>query len=252
MWLFFSNMMQIKLLNDVIGSIAGKTAVDIANLLYGKKDVNEFLIAKKLDLTINQIRNILYKLSDANLVSFSRKKDKKKGWYTYYWTLNLEKGYELVEKTIQKNISNLEAMLKSRKRKNFYTCKNCQIEVSEETALLHNFACQECGEVYELSKSDRMIKNLENEINRYKKEKEIVKIELENLRTKRAKKTERKIKREKAKKKIERAENRKKAKKIRDKLKKKIKPKKLKLKKKSKKRMNKKKIIKKVKKKITK
>src|SRR3989344_3635248 len=108
--------MQIKLLNDVVGLIAGKTAVDIVNLLYGKKNVNEFLIAKKLSLTINQIRNILYKLSDSNLVSFSRKKDKRKGWYTYYWTLNLDKVYELLEKTIEKDLENLKAQLKSRQQ----------------------------------------------------------------------------------------------------------------------------------------
>ena len=51
---------------------------EIVDLLYGKANVNEFLIAKKLNVTINQARNILYKLGDEGLVSFIRKKDKKK------------------------------------------------------------------------------------------------------------------------------------------------------------------------------
>jgi transcription factor E len=81
--------MQTKLLSEVVNEIAGKQASDILNLLIGKKDVNEFLIAKKLKLTINQVRNILYKLSNFNLVTFTRKKDKKKGWYTYFWGIHI-------------------------------------------------------------------------------------------------------------------------------------------------------------------
>ena len=195
--------MQIKLLNDVVGLIAGKTAVDIVNLLYGKKNVNEFLIAKKLSLTINQIRNILYKLSDSNLVSFSRKKDKRKGWYTYYWTLNLDKVYELLEKTIEKDLENLKAQLKSRQQKNFYVCKVCQVEVSEETALLHQFTCQECGEIYVLNTDKKIIKDLENKISRQEKELESVKIELREIDKQNYKKIEKEVKKAKAERKIQ-------------------------------------------------
>ena len=136
--------MQTKFLSEVVASIAGKPAVDIVDLLYGKKNVNEFLLAKKIDMTINQTRNVLYRLSDSGLVDFTRKKDKRKGWYTYYWTLNLERVYELVEKTIIKNLANLKNQLKNREKKRFYVCKTCHIDVSEETALLNDFACIEC------------------------------------------------------------------------------------------------------------
>ena len=53
-----------KFLRDVVTIAVAKYAEPIADLLNNKKHVNEFLIAKKLDLTINQTRNILYKLSD--------------------------------------------------------------------------------------------------------------------------------------------------------------------------------------------
>src|SRR3989344_2789042 len=82
----------LNLIREVIESIAGMPAVGIVDLLYGKKNINEFLIAKKLKLNINQTRKILYKLSDEGLVSFIRKKDKKNGgWDTYYWTLDVTK-----------------------------------------------------------------------------------------------------------------------------------------------------------------
>ena len=63
-----------KFLKEIIVSIAGKQAETIIDLLDGKKYINEFIIAKKLNLTINQTRNILYKISDHGLVSFIRKK----------------------------------------------------------------------------------------------------------------------------------------------------------------------------------
>ena len=54
--------MQIKFLKSIVEHLINKQAIPIVDLLAGKKDVNEFLIAKKLGLTINQTRNILYKL----------------------------------------------------------------------------------------------------------------------------------------------------------------------------------------------
>ena len=84
-----------KLLKKILKELAGTEAEKIVEILYGKKNVNEFIIAKKLNLTINQTRNILYKLGDEGLVSFVRKKDNKKGgWYIYFWTLETEKGLE--------------------------------------------------------------------------------------------------------------------------------------------------------------
>ncbi len=76
------------LLAEVIRKIAGKNTEAILPILFGKKNVNEFFIADKLKLTINQTRNILYKLHALDIVSFTRKKDKRKGWYIYFWTLN--------------------------------------------------------------------------------------------------------------------------------------------------------------------
>jgi len=192
--------MQTKLLKEVVGEIVGKQGTEIVNLLAGKKNVNEFLIAKKLKLTINQTRNILYKLSANNLVSFIRKKDKRKGWYIYFWTLNIEKSLELLEKIIKKEIENLQSQLKSRQNKRFYICKTCNIEVSEETALLSEFACKECGQVYDLAESEKIIKELEIKIKKLMKKLELIKKESAIIKQKEQKKRERKAAREKKKK----------------------------------------------------
>jgi len=233
--------MQIKFLKSIVETLTNKQSVAIVDLLVGKKDVNEFLIAKKLGLTINQTRNILYKLSDFGLVSFIRKKDKRKGWYIYFWTLNVAKSLDLLEGKLKRELQGLESQLKSRKEKRYYVCKTCNIEVSEEVALLNDFICPECEEVYELSDSQEVIKRLEKEISRLRKEIKIIaeeKIkEEEKIEKKKAKKAEKekrakKKKTKKIKKKLKKAKKetkfkkKAKTKKIKKKVKKKIKPKK--------------------------
>lgn len=213
--------MQIKLLNDIVIETAGKQAGEIVNLLFGKRDVNEFLVAKKLKLTINQVRNIFYKLSNFGLVSFIRKKDRRKGWYTYFWTLNTEKALELLEKRLEKEIENLKQQLKSRETKRFYVCKTCKREVSEESALLHEFTCQECGEVYNLNEDQKIFGDLKNEISKLEKYKSglteelnKVKIEREKKQSKIRRKLENKVKKERQakrekKKRLEKKQNKK-------------------------------------------
>src|SRR3989344_5215604 len=105
------------LLKEAISLVAGKQAEDIVDLLDEQKHVNEFVIAKKLDLTINQVRNILYKISDYGLVSSIRKKDKRKGWYTYFWKIEILKTLEFLKENMVKKVENLHHQIKSREKK---------------------------------------------------------------------------------------------------------------------------------------
>ena len=86
---------QQKDMEDMIVEISGKEALPVYKLLKGKDNVNEFIIANKLKISINQIRNILYKFEQYNLVSSSRKKDRKKGWYIYFFTFNQKQAEEV-------------------------------------------------------------------------------------------------------------------------------------------------------------
>ncbi len=193
--------MQVDFLKGIVENIAGKQATEIVDLLFGRKDVNEFLIAKKLKLTINQTRNILYKLSDHGIVSFTRKKDKRKGWYIYFWTLDIFKSIEILEKKILLEIEQLKNQLRNRETKRFYSCRTCNVEIGEETALLNHFTCAECGQVYSLSESENVIKDLENRITKKRKIAEMIKEEKEKIKQtkEKGKKPERKAKKEKRK-----------------------------------------------------
>ena len=125
------------LLKDVVASIASVAAVGLVDLLYGKKNVNEFLIAKKLNLNINQTRNILYKLVDEGLVSFIRKKDSKNGgWYTYYWTLDSSKSIANLRNTLLKDMQHLEQKLESANISGFITALIATLRWTKKTHCL--------------------------------------------------------------------------------------------------------------------
>ncbi len=154
-----------KFLHEVVSLIAGSNADKMVEVLYDKKNVNEFLIAKKLNVTINQARNILYKLADEGLVYFNRKKDTKSGgWYTYFWTLDEEKCLAYYYNRLLKDVNNIELSLNSKKTTRFYFCKTCDMEMSEEQALLQEFTCPECGTVFELKDSADGIKDGEKQV----------------------------------------------------------------------------------------
>ena len=162
--------MQINLLKKVVENTAGITAVKIVDLLEGKKDVNEFLIAKKLELTINQTRNLLYRLSHLGILTSIRKKDKRKGWYIYFWTFNVLKSLEVLESTLLNEITRLESQLEVKKNTRFYKCLLCGREATEEAALLTNFTCSECGEVYSLADNAPLIEETIKQIEKLQRE----------------------------------------------------------------------------------
>ena len=215
--------MQLDLLKEIVSNITGKAGEQILEVLYKKKNVNEFLIAKKLNLAINQTRNMLYKLSDKGMVSFIRKKDAKKGgWYTYFWNLDIKKSLELLKEQTLSNIEKLEEELRKKKNERFYYGPDSGLEYSEEDALENTFICPETGEVLQLKDNTTLITQLDIKISKLKLLIEEINREIEEITKKNTKKKERKANAEAKKKEKERKIRREKLKKQRLKEKKKL------------------------------
>ncbi|MCR4327872.1 MAG: hypothetical protein NUV46_04820 [Nanoarchaeota archaeon] len=167
------------LLEEIVISIVGKPASGIVDLLNTPKYVNEFIIAKKLGVTINQTRNILYKISDYGLVSSVRKKDKKKGWYTYFWRFEILKCLEFLKEHLAKNKKEITEEIVLRKSKVFYVCESCNLEYSEDESLLMDFTCDECGEVFTVKNNSKLIKDLDKALVKIDEKSKVVEAELE-------------------------------------------------------------------------
>lgn len=176
--MFFDILMLNNFLKEVVVSVVGKPAEPIAELLNSKEYVNEFIIAKKLDMTINQTRNILYKLSDNGLVSSIRKKDKKKGWYTYFWKIEILKTLLFLRNKLINKKEQIEKQVQNRESKQFYVCERCAIEFNEENALLQNFTCHECGDIFTLKDNTKLLKEFSKNLIKIESQLRFIEVEI--------------------------------------------------------------------------
>ena len=185
-----------KLLSEIVVSVVGKQAESVVGVLNSPKYVNEFVLAKKMDLIINQTRNILYQLSGLGLVSSVRKKDKKKGWYTYYWRFEILKCLEYIKNLTLKQKLEIEEDIFLKNSKIFYECAPCGLEFDEDQALLMNFTCDECGEVFTVKDNSKIIKDLERMLKKLEEKLGLIDEEIEKERSKIDKKRTLKVKKE--------------------------------------------------------
>lgn len=143
-----------KEIEDLVASVTGKDAVEVLRLIKNKKNVSEFKIAEKLKSNINQVRNTLYRMNERSLVGFTRKKDKKKGWYIYYWTFNEKQAKNLFIFLKKKKLEELKSVLNNYdEEESYFTCKTDFIKFDANEALEHYFKCPECGKVLKEEKS---------------------------------------------------------------------------------------------------
>ena len=152
------------ILREIIIKIGGKGSEALVPILISKSNLDEFKLAEKAKMTINQLRNVLYKLHANDLVSFTRKKDKKKGWYIYFWTLNKPKALKYLLEHYGNERKQLENFIEVRQKKNYFICSNCHIELNEESALEQNFECVECGELLVLKDDRADIKKISKDL----------------------------------------------------------------------------------------
>jgi len=156
--------MSNKIIEEVASRVAGEDVIPLVKALKNRRDVSEFTLAKETKTEINLVRNRLYRLYNANLVTSIKKKDKKKGWYIYYWTLNMPRFRYLAKDLIKQRITQLKERLEREKSSNFFICSNNCIRLNFEQATDFEFKCPECGELLHQEDNTQKIKEIEKEI----------------------------------------------------------------------------------------
>ncbi len=159
-----------KIIESVVAEVAGDDVLPLVKYLKGRKNVSEFKLASSIKKEINATRNMLYRLYENNLVSFIRKKDKKKGWYIYYWTFNLKRIKDLVKNLKKERLEKLKARLEREKKGNFFLCPNKCIRLNFEQATEFEFKCPECGTLMVQEDNKERIKKIEVEIKELERE----------------------------------------------------------------------------------
>ncbi|MFC1741922.1 hypothetical protein ACFL3V_05280 [Nanoarchaeota archaeon] len=159
-----------KLVEDVVKSVAGEDVFPLVKLLKNKKNVSEFKLAESLKLEINVTRNMLYRLYHANLVSFIRRKDKKKGWYIYYWTFKLKQVKHLALTLKKDKLEKLNDRLSREEESSFFMCPNTCMRLDFEQAVGFEFKCPECATIMQQESNEDKIKQIQEEIKEIEKE----------------------------------------------------------------------------------
>ena len=164
-------------LKDVVTEIADETTFKIVKFLLNKEDISEFIIAEKLKLTVNEVRNKLYKLQTHNLVSFTRRKDQEKGWYIYYWTFKQKPTYELFYVLKKKKHDALQREIEQEGSTRFLSCKSKCQRLTFEESLENDFKCSKCGSLLK-EEGKRNMSIMKKEI--LALEKELAKVKVQN------------------------------------------------------------------------
>ena len=159
-----------KIIEATIVDVAGEDVLPLVKFLGNKKNISEFKIADSIKKEINQTRNMLYRLHEANLVSFIRKKDKKKGWYIYYWTFRPKMIRHLIVILRKGNMAKLKDRLAREKSSHFFICQNKCIRLDFDQAMNFEFKCPECGEIMNQEDNLENIRLIEKEIKQIENE----------------------------------------------------------------------------------
>jgi transcription initiation factor TFIIE subunit alpha len=152
--------------NELIEEAVGGDTIPIVNFLRGKKNISEFVIAEKTKTEIHIIRNALYRLHNANLVDYKRKKDSKKGYYISYWTFN-QKALKDVSRRLQVNkLHKLQERLEKEEKNAgcFFLCSNACVRLDFEQGTVNEFKCPECGSLLTQQDNARTIEFLREQI----------------------------------------------------------------------------------------
>jgi transcription initiation factor TFIIE subunit alpha len=117
------------------------------------------------ELRLNTVRKILYKLYDHGLVSCTRVRDEKTGWFIFYWRLQPDQLDAFIRSRKKRALDKLKTRLEFERGHSFFTCKkDSDVRVTFEEAMESSFKCAKCGNQLESSDNADMVAVLEQRI----------------------------------------------------------------------------------------
>lgn len=151
-------------IEQILVHILGEEGLPLVQELLGKENISEFDLASKIKEDIKRVRKMLYILYNHNLVEFNRKKDKRKGWYIYYWTLLPESIRFSYFKTKRDLLERLKLLLDKESKELFFGCQNKCVRLNFDQAMDFEFHCPECGELINQEDGKEKIAHIQKRI----------------------------------------------------------------------------------------
>ncbi len=152
------------MIKDALSEACGADVLPSVEKLKNTKNFSEFKLADALGQDVNYTRNQLYRLLKHNLVSFIRRKDKRKGWYIYYWTFRIKQVRFLIKSQKEDRLKRLIDWLHREEEGQFFSCKKGCMRTSFDSAVDLSYTCPECGEFLQLEDNSVQIKGIKEKI----------------------------------------------------------------------------------------
>jgi transcription factor E len=184
---------------ELAKKICGPNCTKLVKIMEVKDNISEFDLADKMKINVNEMRTMLYKLSEQNLVYSTRKKDKEKGWYIYYWSFNFKHARDLLLQQKNQELEQFQKKLRVGSHEK-YICQNSCGSYSLEQAMELNFRCPECNSLLEMKEVkykpeiiNKKIKEIEEQLELLNKAIIIERIPIEKVEEKEKKLTRKKV-----------------------------------------------------------
>ena len=150
----------------------GDEAVTVVNVLKKTSEATDEILANESTVRLNTVRKILYKLYDHGLVSCTRVRDEKTGWFIFYWKLQTDQLDAFIRSRKRRVLEKLRQKLDYEKDHSFFICNRCaDVRVAFEEAMESSFRCSKCGGQLESSNNapiahflEKRIKQIEDEL----------------------------------------------------------------------------------------
>jgi transcription initiation factor TFIIE subunit alpha len=152
-------------LTKVARLFGGEEAVIVVNALKKKSEATDEILATESAVRLNTVRKILYKLYDHNLVSCTRVRDEKTGWFIFYWKLQTDQLDAFIRGRKRRVLEKLKQKLDYEKGHSFFVCNKCgDVRVTFEEAMESSFKCPKCGGPLESTDNAPVVEFLEKRI----------------------------------------------------------------------------------------
>ena len=143
----------------------GDEAVTVVNILKNKSEATDEMLANESTVRLNTVRKILYKLYDHGLVSCTRVRDEKTGWFIFYWKLQMDQLDAFIRSRKRRVLEKLKHKFDYETNHSFFVCKKCgDVRVTFEEAMESSFRCSKCGGQLESSENAPVVEFLEKRI----------------------------------------------------------------------------------------
>ena len=156
----------IKVVEQMYGVNGRKILEALLNSPNGKT-IEE--IAQETSIRVNDVRRLLYEMSQDGLVAYIRSQRGESHWYSYRWYSNYSMLKASLVRRLKEVIRVLQERLNFETSNAFYICPNDQSVYTFEEAFENNFQCIQCGSDLVEFDNKQIVSYLSNIIEKLKK-----------------------------------------------------------------------------------